>query len=51
MELAGVISISGEENAKLVNGSAASRKNPQQYIVELELFHQIHCLVGSNKGS
>ncbi|KAI1310107.1 hypothetical protein F5Y03DRAFT_392539 [Xylaria venustula] len=40
----GVVAISREENAKLVNGSAKTPANPNEYMVELEMFHQLHCL-------
>ena len=43
----GIASISEKEDSKLVNGSAKSRRNPQEHIVELEVFHQLHCLVST----
>lgn len=42
---AGVVAISGAERSRLVNGTAATRGDPQVYMVELEMFHQLHCLV------
>ena len=41
----GIASISAEENAKLQGGSAKSKKNPEEHIIEIEMFHQLHCLV------
>ena len=43
--LVGIVSISEKEDSRLLNGSANSRANPQEHIVELEVFHQLHCLV------
>ncbi|KAI1453925.1 hypothetical protein F4805DRAFT_354269 [Annulohypoxylon moriforme] len=40
----GVVGISEKENLRLTNGSASAPRNPDQYMVELELFHQLHCL-------
>ena len=42
----GVVGISKEENSRLLNGTATAPKDPKQYVVEIELFHQLHCLVG-----
>ena len=41
----GVVEISKQENSRLLNGTATARKDQKQYVVELELFHQLHCLV------
>ncbi|OAA36250.1 hypothetical protein NOR_07595 [Metarhizium rileyi] len=41
----GVVNIFGEENARLTNGSARTTNGPPgSYMVELEMFHQFHCL-------
>ncbi|KAK3690281.1 hypothetical protein B0T22DRAFT_379654, partial [Podospora appendiculata] len=40
----GVVLISDEENSRIVNGSASTRQDSHQHIVELELFHQLHCV-------
>lgn len=43
----GIASISENEDSKLLNGSAKSQRNPQEHMVELEVFHQLHCLVSA----
>ena len=43
----GVVAISAAENDRLVEGSAKSQRNKNEYVVELEVFHQLHCLVSS----
>lgn len=43
----GVVTISSEENARLTNGSALVEGSSDTYMVELEMFHQFHCLVRS----
>ncbi|KAH8198750.1 hypothetical protein TruAng_007070 [Truncatella angustata] len=40
----GVVAINEKENSKLTNGSAPLLGKPGQYVVELEMFHQLHCL-------
>ncbi|KAE8369713.1 hypothetical protein BDV27DRAFT_152794 [Aspergillus caelatus] len=40
----GVVGISSHEDSKLPNGTALSVTNPSVHIVELEMFHQLHCL-------
>ncbi|KAI0520849.1 hypothetical protein F5B22DRAFT_653787 [Xylaria bambusicola] len=40
----GVVAISREENERLKNGTATTPANSNEYMVELELFHQLHCL-------
>lgn len=44
----GVVTISSEENARLTNGSARVQGSSDTYMVELEMFHQFHCLVSSS---
>ena len=41
----GVVSISSQENTRLKNGTAFTRQDHSEYVVELEMFHQLHCLV------
>ena len=41
----GVIAISSQENARITNGSAVLNKTSGTHMVELEMFHQLHCLV------
>ncbi|MCJ1249426.1 hypothetical protein MMC30_006650 [Trapelia coarctata] len=40
----GIVSIHEEEAARLPGGTARSAVNPNEYVVELEMFHQLHCL-------
>ncbi|KAK6860973.1 hypothetical protein PG995_004609 [Apiospora arundinis] len=40
----GVVAISRGESDRLVNGTAAAPRSPNKYMVELEMFHQLHCL-------
>ncbi|KAL7798029.1 hypothetical protein V8C37DRAFT_418521 [Trichoderma ceciliae] len=40
----GVVNISGEENSRLAVKSASTVKDPNKYMVQLEMFHQLHCL-------
>ncbi|KAE8152272.1 hypothetical protein BDV25DRAFT_138087 [Aspergillus avenaceus] len=40
----GVVGISDKEDSRLTNGTARSVTNPSVHIVELEMFHQLHCL-------
>lgn len=47
----GVVGISKQENSRLLNGTATARKDQKQYVVELELFHQLHCLVRTRSYS
>ncbi|SMR46131.1 unnamed protein product [Zymoseptoria tritici ST99CH_1E4] len=41
---AGVVTISPMENARLDHTSAPTRHDKSKFIVELEVFHQLHCL-------
>lgn len=41
----GVIAINEQENSRLINGTAPTMQDPKSHIVELEMFHQLHCLV------
>ena len=41
----GIASISEKEDSRLLNGSAKSQRNSREHVVELEVFHQLHCLV------
>jgi hypothetical protein len=43
--IVGIIEITKQENERLDNPSAMSRTNPNRFIVEVEMFHQLHCLV------
>lgn len=43
--IVGIVSISEEELRRLPGGTAVSPKQPNAYVVELEMFHQLHCLV------
>lgn len=45
----GVATVSAEEASKLVGDTTAkSRNNKQDYIVEISVFHQLHCLVSDS---
>ncbi|KAL0931139.1 uncharacterized protein CTRU02_213874 [Colletotrichum truncatum] len=41
---AGVVAISEQESSRITNGTASAVGNPKKHIVELEMFHQFHCL-------
>ena len=43
----GIASISEKEESRLLNGSAKSQRNSREHVVELEVFHQLHCLVSA----
>lgn len=43
----GVVSLTEDEMKRLPGGTAPNRYNGSEYIVELEMFHQLHCLVNS----
>jgi hypothetical protein len=43
--IVGVVSISKKELKRLPGGTAVNRAEPNTYVVELEMFHQLHCLV------
>ncbi|KAK3319761.1 hypothetical protein B0T19DRAFT_467446 [Cercophora scortea] len=40
----GVVLISDDESSRITNGSASTRQDAHKHIVELEMFHQLHCL-------
>ena len=43
--IVGVVSLAEDEMKRLPGGTAPNRYNGSEYIVELEMFHQLHCLV------
>jgi hypothetical protein len=44
----GMISISAVENARLSESTARDQNAPDRFIAEPEVFHQLHCLVGTH---
>ena len=46
----GMVAISPAENILLSSPTAALRDDPNEYLVELELFHQLHCLKNIQKA-
>jgi len=45
VEIVGIATISNDENMNLPSGTAKSLVNPKQHLVEIEMFHQLHCIV------
>jgi hypothetical protein len=41
----GFVSITENEKAGLLHDTATDHRNPNNYVVELDVFHQLHCLV------
>lgn len=50
MCIVGIVSIHEDEAARLPGGTARSAVNPNEYVVELEMFHQLHCLVSKSRN-
>ncbi|KXH46447.1 hypothetical protein CNYM01_08477 [Colletotrichum nymphaeae SA-01] len=40
----GVVAVSERESSRLTNGTASTVHDPKTHVVELEMFHQFHCL-------
>jgi hypothetical protein len=47
MRPVGVISISNEEKSRFAISTAKQLNSSDKYVVELDVFHQLHCLVGT----
>lgn len=41
----GIIEVPRSEAAKLVNTTMPVPEDPTQYVVELDFFHELHCLL------
>lgn len=41
----GIVSIDERENFRMIHPTTWNRNEPNHYVVELDVFHQLHCLV------
>lgn len=45
----GVVAVTEQESSRITNGTASAVGDSKKHIVELEMFHQFHCLVGIHR--